>query len=400
MAGLYIHIPFCRHKCAYCDFFSAPVRGDVVEQYLDALLAEWRLRRHELGSDPITTLYIGGGTPSMVPLNAMRRFMEALGREIPLGTLSEATIEANPEDITTDSIAAYRAMGFNRISVGIQSFDSGQLDAVDRRHTPQASRDALRALSLSGINYSADLIYGLPGQSTAQWQENLAELFSYRPPHFSSYLLSYEPGTRLYARLMKGEVEEASDTLAQQMYAILCEAADSHGYHHYEISNLALPGREAIHNSSYWRYTPYLGLGTGAHSFDGTLRRFNPTNIKQYIATLAGGRPFFQVDNETAVNRFNDYIITSLRTTAGFSTRFAAERFGAEAVKAFMRNAAPLLASGRLLPASETLPGTTNAPESASTAPESASDTRLSIPRPLWLTSDAILRDLILDSPN
>ncbi len=249
MAGLYIHIPFCRHKCAYCDFFSAPVRGDVVEQYLDALLAEWRLRRHELGSDPITTLYIGGGTPSMVPLNAMRRFMEALGREIPLGTLSEATIEANPEDITAESIAAYRAMGFNRISVGIQSFDSGQLDAVDRRHTPQASRDALRALSLSGINYSADLIYGLPGQSTAQWQENLAELLSYRPPHFSSYLLSYEPGTRLYARLMKGEVEEASDALAQQMYAILCEAADSHGYHHYEISNLALPGREAIHSA-------------------------------------------------------------------------------------------------------------------------------------------------------
>lgn len=379
MAGLYIHIPFCRHKCAYCDFFSTPSRSADTSAYLRAVITEWHLRRHELGQNQVTTLYIGGGTPSILPADTLARFMEELGHHIPLHSLREATIEANPEDITPQSISAYRSIGFNRISVGIQSFNPKELESVDRRHSPSASHAALRALQESAINYSADLIYGLPGQTPLQWEQNLKTLLDYRPPHFSAYLLSYEPGTRLYARLQKGLLHEASDTVAQNMFRTLCTTADAMGYNHYEISNLALPGKEARHNSAYWTYTPYLGLGTSAHSFDGTLRRYNPLDIKGYIAAMNDNRTFFDTDCETILNRFNDYIITSLRTSAGFSTAFALTRFGDAPMKQFMSNAAPLLASGMLL--------RTSTPQG---------DSRLHIPRDRWLTSDAVFRELIL----
>ncbi len=376
MAGIYIHIPYCRHKCAYCDFFSASDHRNIDEtgRYLRAVVEEWKLRRNELGGAPLTTLYIGGGTPSVIPLDKLAEFMREIAIYIPLSSLEEVTIEANPEDITEESIAAYRAMGFNRISVGVQSFLPEELSSIDRRHSPEASRRALEALSASGINYSADLIYGLPGQTPERWQENLAELLAFRPPHFSAYLLSYEQGTRLYIMREKGIVAEATEQMAQRFFSILCEEADRHGYHHYEISNLAIPDMEARHNSSYWHYTPYLGLGAAAHSFDGITRRYNPLNIKKYISSIEAGLTAFAVDEEDEDNRLNDYIITSLRTTDGLDPAFVESRFGRISLNRLMHNAAPLLATGNI----------------------ERNNGHLLIPRRLWLLSDSIFRDLIL----
>lgn len=373
MAGLYIHIPFCRSKCAYCDFYSTPdMRW--MERYIDMLLTEFSLRQNEI-HEPFQTLYLGGGTPSLLPDKALTKLMEGLDPVLDLRQLEEITIEANPEDIDDSKIEFYQSLGINRVSIGIQSFKRDELQAVSRAHSASDSIKALNALSMSGINYNADLIYGMPGQNGSDWEDNLAQLLSYAPPHFSAYLLSYEPGTRLYARLLKGDVDEASDELTQSMYERLCDKARIAGYEHYEVSNFALPGRTARHNSLYWHYVPYLGLGAAAHSFDGKVRRFNPSSIKSYASKIEAGIIAFAEDDETLVNRFNDYAITSLRTTDGFDPNFALQKFSENPVERFMQNV-------RSIP-----DGTL----------ELSATGHYVIPEKKWLTSDAVLRELIID---
>ena len=374
-APLYIHIPFCRSKCAYCDFFSAPARGGdngLYERYTDALLAEWRMRKNELPSLP-STIYLGGGTPSLLPMPVLKRLMDALLAEIPRRTLLEATIEANPEDVTPRWLEGIHKAGFNRVSIGIQSFDASELAAVERRHSPLDSIRALTTLAENGWNHSADLIYGLPGQTLESWCRNLDRLLAFRPPHLSAYLLSYEPGTRLYARMAAGKVAETDEDTAQQMYDYLCRRTAEEGYLHYEISNFALPGRHAIHNSAYWNLTPYLGLGCSAHSLDkDSVRRYNPLSVKEYIHTLlsAPARIAARVDPETPSNRFNDLVITALRTSAGLRKDAIPDTFRTE----FQVNLRPLLASGAVTDLGDSY----------------------AIPASRWLTADSILRDLIV----
>ena len=374
-ATLYIHIPFCRNKCAYCDFFSTPARygDDVYSRYTDALLKEWRLRRDELPALP-ETIYLGGGTPSLLPLRELGRLMDELLAEIGSARLKEVTVEANPEDITHEWLQAVMKLGFNRISIGIQSFDADELASVERRHSPEDSLRALTVLSETGINHSADLIYGLPGQNVLQWQKNLDRLLSFRPPHLSAYLLSYEPGTRLYARMASGKIKETDEETALQMYNYLCRRTAEEGYRHYEISNFSLPGMEAVHNSAYWNFTPYLGLGASAHSLDKDgIRRYNPLSVKDYIAPLTSPDPTapFIIDVETPRNRFNDLIITALRTSRGLAHQAVPSLFRRE----FERNLAPLLRTGAVID----------------------NGTTFTIPENRWLTADAILRDLIIE---
>ncbi len=381
MSGLYIHFPYCRQKCAYCDFLSTPVGLENIQDYIEAIGYEWDMRKYELDSNKITTIYLGGGTPSLIPYPLLKKLLDKIRTDIDIAAIYEFTLEANPEDITSESLKRYSDLGINRISVGIQSFNARELHGIGRGHTPEASREALRTLSTTGFNYSADLMYGLPGQSPADWKNNLAELLSYTPPHFSAYLLSYEPGTRLHAQMMRGKVEEASEDTAREMFRILCEDADMAGYHHYEISNLAVPGMEALHNSSYWNYTPYIGLGPGAHSFDGHIRRFNPPQIKAYIKTLHQGVLYVKTDDENEINRFNDYVITSLRTDRGFDFSMAENRFGKTLVDKFRKPFQKLLENGDI--------------EFIDTN-ENDSGLFLRIPRERWLTSDAVMRELIL----
>ncbi|MBD5226221.1 MAG: radical SAM family heme chaperone HemW [Bacteroidales bacterium] len=379
MAGLYIHIPFCRQKCAYCDFFSSSNAAENMVQYIEALGNEWDIRKNEIDLTKLTTLYLGGGTPSLIPFALLKRLFDKLKKDIDILSLEEVTLEANPEDITSESLKRYSDLGINRVSVGIQSFASRELTEIGRDHTPKASREALQTLATAGFNYSADLMYGLPGQSASDWEKNLSELLSYSPPHFSAYLLSYEPGTRLYARMMQGKVEEATEEVAYEMFNILCNEADSAGYHHYEISNLALPGMEAIHNSSYWNYTPYIGLGPSAHSFDGNIRRFNPPGIKNYITKLLKKTLTVETDNENKTSRFNDYIITSLRTDRGFDFRMAEKLFGKRLLQEFCKQIPRLFENGDVEFSETNVQGKF-----------------LRIPRKRWLTSDGVMRELIL----
>lgn len=376
MAGIYIHIPFCHSKCAYCDFYSlgAPVEA-LMRRYAAAIVAEWKSRWHELADERVATLYIGGGTPSALPMPLLRQIVNGLAENgIDIDALDEFTVEANPEDMTDKWLRETLSLGANRISMGVQSFDDGALARVSRRHSGSTAKQALEILKDSGINYSADLIYGLPGQTLDDWRRDLDILLGYRPPHFSAYLLSYEPGTPLHARLMRGEVTEASEQLACDMYSALCRESLAAGYRHYEISAFGLPGREARHNSSYWDYTPYLGLGCAAHSLapDG-VRRFNPSNILSYLDAIEQGKTAVEADEESETDRLNDYIITALRTDTGLDLAFMRDRWGDKSTDAFIKSSAHFIVSGKL----------------------ASSGQRIRIPESSWLTADSILRELI-----
>lgn len=395
MAGLYLHIPFCRNKCAYCDFYSMPLTAarncgghDVFARYAHAVMSELEMRLPEL-HEPVSTIYIGGGTPTAIPqsillpmLSQLKLTVEQFNSRLSTGgavsghvqAIEEYTIEANPEDISDNAIDRLCCVGINRISIGVQSFDGGQLHSVDRRHSADMSLKALETLCRSGINYSADLIYGLPGQTAENWQMQLDRLFDFQPPHFSAYLLSYEPGTRLYTLRERGRVEEVSEEVAVEMYEVLCKAAASRGYNHYEISNFSLPGSEAVHNSSYWNLTPYLGLGCSAHSFDGEIRRVNPANLSGYLHAIEEGETAAVIDEETLINRVNDNIITALRTSGGLSIKRFRQSWGTEVTDAFLKNIRDLSPSSGLILSTDSV----------------------RISEKCWITADAILRDIIL----
>lgn len=307
MAGLYIHIPFCRSKCAYCDFYSGPLREFEAQRYVDALTAEFEARRAEIGC--IETVYVGGGTPSSIDPMLLRGFCDLAepGAEI--------TIEVNPEDV--DDRLAERALtaGFNRVSMGVQSLSDTELAAIGRRHNATKAMEAVATLRRSGFtNISLDLIYGLPGQTMESWRRSLDGVLSLNPAHLSAYMLSYEPGTRLYHAREQGKIAEADDDTLLAMYDRLCHTAASAGFEHYEISNFSRPGLRSRHNSSYWDFTPYLGLGPGAHSFDGLTRRFNPPSLHDYLKSPSA---ITQAEPPEPNARHNDLVITALRTSDG-----------------------------------------------------------------------------------
>lgn len=304
MAGLYVHIPFCRSKCAYCDFYSGPLRGFSPQAYADALTRELRARTIAPRYD---TVYIGGGTPSTMPPELLAPFY-ALSD-------GESTIEVNPEDLTPQAAEAWLRAGANRVSMGVQSLIDSELAAVGRRHSADQALRAFRALRDAGFaNISLDLIYGLPGQTTQSWRQSLEGLLNLEPEHLSAYCLSYEPGTLLHTRLTAGKIQETPEDDIVQMYDDLCRMARQAGFQHYEIANFALPGRHSRHNSAYWDDTPYLGLGPGAHSFSGSVRTFNPPNLQKYMQNPAQAH---QEDPETDTDRHNDTVMTALRTARG-----------------------------------------------------------------------------------
>ena len=360
---VYIHVPFCHAKCAYCDFYSTP-RRELMEQYVDAVGREWT---HLNVTSPPDTIYLGGGTPSSLPLPLLDRLIAHIPVTAPL---REFTIEANPEDVTPQWVShIVNDTAIDRVSMGIQTFDDNTLRFIGRRHTGNQAREAVRVMRDGGVtNLSCDLIYGLPGQTLDAWRADLDRLITLRPEHISAYLLSYEPRTRLGVMLSKGRVTEASDELAEAMYTYLCEATRAAGYEHYEISNFALPGRRAVHNSSYWDGSEYIGLGPGAHSMADGRRWYNPSDLTAYIAR--GGCDVRVFDEEDDKNLFNDMLITSLRTSAGIDPTRVPAQFADE----FTRTVSRLIAGGQLA---------------------RSHDGRIYIPEEHWLTSDAILVEMI-----
>lgn len=367
MTGLYIHIPYCHSKCAYCDFFSTP-RRDSLDQLISSLVKEWEMRRNEL-AEPPSTLYVGGGTPSILTLEKLSELIVGIEQQ----NWIESTIECNPEDVTHDWIDGIKELGFNRVSMGVQSLDDDQLRFIGRRHTAYDALQKMEMLLQHDINVSVDLIYGLPQQTLQSWRKSLDGILALHPHHLSAYLLGYEQGTRLWAMLQANKVEEASDELVCEMYKYLCERTDIEGYVHYEVSNFAQPGCKAVHNSNYWNGSPYLGLGPGAHSYDGNIRRINPSSIKRYLEAISHDMPAYEIDAEGDVERLNDFIITRLRTNAGLSIKDLVDEWGEELADAILKDAQPHLASGMLV----------------------SEGGRLFIPPDCWLRSDAVMRDLI-----
>lgn len=313
MAGIYLHIPFCHHKCYYCDFYSMP-KLEFMPRLVEAIIQELKLRYKELEKEPINTIYIGGGTPSLLPYELISQIIN----QLPKSNIEEFTIEVNPEDVTIEKALQWIELGINRISMGVQSFVDQELKSIGRSHDSKQALKAAQILREAGFkNISMDLIYGLPGQDIESWTYSLNKMIELNPEHISSYSLTFEPRTRMTAMLKKGEINEASEEKTIQFYEILCTTLSNNGFIHYEISNFSKPSYQAKHNSNYWNFTPYLGLGPSAHSFDGTLRRVNPSNLKKYLSEIENGNQAYEIEPEDTNNRFNDKLITALRTSTG-----------------------------------------------------------------------------------
>ena len=355
---IYVHIPFCRSFCTYCDFYSevaAKCRGaedsgrqeELFRKFADALVAEVRMRGQEI-EDNTNTLYIGGGTPSVLPLCVFERLIAALKEEGHGGPYDEFTVEVNPEDIVDkgeDYVRGLLELGVNRVSMGVQSFDDGILKFMNRRHNASVARQAYAILENAGVsNISVDLIFGLPQLSDDQWAETLKHVLDISPSgmpprHISAYQLSVEPGSMLAKMVEKGRFEEASEELCEHQYSMLCEALEAAGYHHYEISNFAQPGYEAVHNSAYWKHVPYLGLGPGAHSFgcDGRFelpqrqfsRKWNRPDLKAYVDDPASVQEYEILDDDQLIL---EKIMLALRTSEGMDAAFLEEHCDPDAL--------------------------------------------------------------------
>ena len=347
MAGIYIHIPYCKSKCTYCDFYSTP-QVETMEQYVHSLLCEAKLRQEEIPHQ-FNTLYLGGGTPSVMPLELMSQLINGLKSTFNLSHVEEFTIEVNPDDVTQEYIAALMQLGVNRVSMGVQSFNDGELRAINRRHTAQQAIDAVSAINDVGIsNISIDLIYGLPGQSLESWRHNVEQAIDLDVQHISAYCLSYEHGTHLWVMREKGKVQEASDELCIAMHNQLVWMLKQTGFEHYEISNFALPGYRSLHNSNYWNYTPYLGLGAAAHSFNGTTRRYNPSSIKKYINALNNNRTAYTEEHPYWFERLDEEVMLRLRTSDGLDLDIIASRYGDQAANAIFCKSQQFINQGLL----------------------------------------------------
>lgn len=343
--GIYIHVPFCQSRCIYCDFYSTTYGQEWKRSYIDALKREMQLRCTEIDSACVPSLYIGGGTPSQLPSSLLAELFQAIHDSFSFARDAEVTIEANPDDVTPAWLEALRQTSVNRISMGVQTFSDSLLRFLNRRHTSHQALEAVRLCREAGYeNISLDLIYGLPGQTLQDWKSDVRRLLSLDVPHLSAYALSYEEGTMLYKKLQEGSIKEVADELSWQMYEYLMDETAAAGMEHYEISNFAKPGMCSRHNSSYWDGSPYLGLGPGAHSYDGkNLRRSNNTSLREY--TLATGDVPHQEEVLTPDEQYDELVMTRLRTSAGLPL----ELLTSEQYSHCMQMAKPHIVNGNLV---------------------------------------------------
>lgn len=349
MAGIYIHIPFCKTRCAYCDFYSTTHEA-WKQQYVDALCKELVQRKDYLKGETVDTIYMGGGTPSQLSIAQLNALFATIEAHFPLNKHPEITIEVNPDDVSDSYVEGLKQTPINRISMGIQTFDDATLRILNRRHTEQIARMATMRLREKGFqNISIDLMYGLPGETIEQWENDLQQAIALNVEHISAYHLTYEEGTPLYRRLQAGEVSEVSEELSLTFFNMLIDALTKAGYQHYEISNFCKPGMHSRHNSSYWKGIPYLGCGAAAHSFDGASRQWNIADIKAYIQGIEKDEPCYEIEALDTPTRYNEYIMTGLRTSHGISFEEVAERFGQSFTTTCKKSATPHLESGKLM---------------------------------------------------
>jgi oxygen-independent coproporphyrinogen-3 oxidase len=331
MPGLYLHIPFCKQACHYCDFHFSTSMG-LKGQFVEALVKEMALRQTYLPdpSAPLETIYFGGGTPSLLTAEELRQIFSAIQANFQVAPHAEITLEANPDDLTAEKLAVLAASPVNRLSIGLQSFYEPHLRLMNRAHSALESRQAVRQAQAAGFeNISVDLIYGVPAVGHAIWEEDLAQLFALNVPHVSAYALTIEPDTAFGRRLKKGTFVAPPEEFVAQQFEILLAQLRAHGYEQYEISNFCQPGRESRHNSNYWRGVPYLGLGPSAHSFDGRSRQYAVANNPQYVAAvLERGEVPATTEHLSPLDQANEYLLTTLRTSRGCDLRYLRDALG------------------------------------------------------------------------
>ncbi len=334
----------------------------VRSSFVNALCRELARRKDYAGAPvPLSTIYFGGGTPSQLTAQQMEQIFCAIRDNYIISSDAEVTMELNPDDVTDAYIRAIKASGVNRISMGVQTFSDRLLRFINRRHDARQAKAAVGIVHSAGItNVSLDLIYGLPGQTFEDWQNDVEEVLKLQPTHISAYALSYEEGTLLYERLLQGEISEADEELSLAMYQHLITRLESAGFVHYEISNFSLPGYHSRHNSSYWTASPYLGVGPGAHSFDGVSRRANLPDLQHYISALSASEAQssslqvqqtdapHEVETLSLVERHNEFLMLSLRTGKGINLREMEEKFGADKLQHFLSMSQPYIEAQNL----------------------------------------------------
>ena len=348
MAGIYIHIPFCKRRCIYCDFFST-TQSEKKSAYVRAVCRELEMRKDYLEGEDIETIYLGGGTPSQLLREELQEIFDYIYKVYPVREDAEITLEANPDDLTPEYVAMLRQQPINRISMGIQTFQEETLKLLHRRHTATQAIEAFRRCREAGFqNISIDLMYGLPGETLETWKEDLQQAIGLRPEHISAYHLIYEEDTVLWKLREQHQVEEADEDLSVSLFSTLIEQLSEAGYQHYEISNFCLPGLHSRHNSSYWTGKKYLGCGPSAHSFNGVSRQWNVASLDDYLKGVEEGRLDYEVEELDLYTRYNDFVLTSIRTCWGMPLSTLRSDFGEELYRYCLRMAKPHLDQGVL----------------------------------------------------
>lgn len=372
MAGIYFHIPFCRRVCAYCDFYKSAELGRT-DELVAALHRELEARRDYLGGEAVGTRYFGGGTPSLLPAETVRGLLEHAAAVFDCTPVEETTLEANPDDLTEEYLAALREAGVDRLSIGVQSFDDDCLRRMNRRHTAAQAAAAVRNAREAGFgNIAADLIFGIPGFGSDVLQRSLERLLALGVQHVSAYHLTVEPDTAFGRMAARGRFTPVDEATGEREFLQVHETLEAAGFEHYEVSNYALPGFRARHNAAYWHGVKYLGIGPAAHSFDGEERHWNVPSVARYI----DGEPP-QGERLDEHDRFNEYLLTRLRTAEGINLAQIEARFGARRRETVLRLAEPMLRAGTLR----------------------AAGSRLEIPARRFLISDAVIEALFETVP-
>lgn len=328
MAGIYIHIPFCKQRCIYCDFYTTTNLIDR-QNYMDALCREAELRKDYIEGEVVNTIYFGGGTPSLLQSADFEQIFHSLYKNFNVSADAEITLEANPDDLSSDYIKLLQDLPVNRLSMGVQSFNDRELKFLNRRHDAKQAIDVVQKCRKAGFNnISIDLMYGLPEQTMDIWKYNLHQAVELDVQHISAYHLIYEEKTKLYRLLEKGRVKTIEENLSVDMFSEMIDQFRQAGFEHYEISNFAKEGFISKHNSSYWLGTKYLGLGSSAHSFDGENRAWNISSVKEYIKGIDGQNPDITMEYLDENMRYNDFILTGLRTKWGVDLKQLEQKFG------------------------------------------------------------------------
>ncbi|WP_299273007.1 radical SAM family heme chaperone HemW [uncultured Psychroserpens sp.] len=327
MSGIYIHIPFCKQACHYCDFhFSTSLKKK--DNLINALEKELELRKGEFKGTTVETIYFGGGTPSLLTIEELQSLINTVYKYYKVSKTPEITLEANPDDLSEQQVLKLSKSPINRLSIGIQSFFEDDLKLMNRAHNAKEARQCIEETVRYFDNVSIDLIYGIPGLSNERWKENIDIALSYGVPHISSYALTVEPRTALESLIKKGLIKNVNDDQAQEQFHLLIERLEAHDFQHYELSNFGKLDYFSKNNSAYWQGKAYIGIGPSAHSFDGDNRSWNVSNNTKYIKSIEKGLLPMETETLSVTDKYNEYVMTGLRTIWGVSLNKVAENFG------------------------------------------------------------------------